>query len=394
MWIPREIETLLSTTARQRPVVVVTGARQTGKTSLAQHLFPNCELVSLDLPSEAEQAERDPRGFLARHPPPLVVDEVQYAPGLFRHLKRAVDANRDRAGQFILTGSQKLTLMRAVSDSLAGRAAVLELEGLSFCEIHAACPHFEVDDVLLRGGFPELYKAPELNIEGFYRSYVATYLERDLRQLLRVSSLRDFERFVRASALRSAGLLNLAELARDVGISGSTARQWLSMLEISSQITLLEPWFSNQTKSLVKTPKLYINDSGLLAFLVGMRRASDLHGSPLRGALWETLVLAELRRAGINRKGGWQLNFWRDRSSEVDFLLHRGGRFDLADAKWTEHPDRGDVASLSRVAEKLPRDGAGRRAIFCRAGHRFPIDSRTEALPLSLVADWAEPDGR
>ncbi|MBW2528200.1 MAG: ATP-binding protein, partial [Deltaproteobacteria bacterium] len=284
MWIPRQIEPLVRRSVAERPVVVLTGARQTGKTSLVERLFPDYELVSLDLPSEAEQAERDPRGFLSRHPPPLVVDEVQYAPGLFRHLKRAVDQDRDRAGQFVLTGSQKLTLMRSVSDSLAGRAAVLELEGLSYAEIHGASLEYEPEQVLLRGGFPELYKRPDMDAEGFYRSYVATYLERDLRQLLQVSSLRDFERFVRACALRSGGLLNKAELGRDVGVSGPTSAQWLSMLEVSGQISLLEPWFSNRTKSLIKTPKLYLNDAGLLAFLVGVRSEGDLGNSPLRGA--------------------------------------------------------------------------------------------------------------
>ena len=187
--------------------------------------------MSLDLPSEAEQAEREPARFLERHPPPLVVDEVQYAPKLLRHLKRAVDARRDLPGQFLLTGSQPFEVMAGVTESLAGRADVLQLGTLSFAEVLRALPETSVEDMLVRGGFPELYEKPELDARGFYQSYVATYLERDLRAQLQVGSLRDFERFLRAAALRTAGLLNRAELARDVGISPSTAGQWLSVLE-------------------------------------------------------------------------------------------------------------------------------------------------------------------
>jgi len=386
VWIEREVEGLLLKRAADRPVIVLTGARQTGKTSLVQRLFPKHRFVSLDLPSEAEQAERDPRGFLGRHPPPLVVDEVQYAPGLFRHLKAAIDAHRNVAGQFILTGSQRFTLMRAVSESLAGRADILELEGLSWQEIRAARPDLHVEDVIVRGGFPELYARPEIDAAGFYRSYVAAYLERDLRQLLNVTRLRDYERFVRAAALRTAQLLNRADLARDVGISGSTAGEWISVLEASGQVALLEPWLSNRTKSLVKTPKLYLSDTGLCVFLMGMTTVDDLASSPLIGALWETLVFSEIRRRQLGRRGGWTLNFWRDRTKEADFLLHRGGRFDLADAKWTMSPDARDAARLERVASELPRGRVDRQAILCRCDNPYPLTGSVQALPLDGAA--------
>lgn len=212
MWIERDIQDLLVRRAQQRPVVVLTGARQTGKTSLVKTLFPHHELVSLDLPSEAELAERDPRAFFARHPPPLVVDEIQYAPGLFRHVKAEVDAHRDQNGQFILTGSQKFPLMKSVSESLAGRADILELEPLSWREARRARPALGVEEFLLRGGFPELHAHPEIEADGYYRAYVATYLERDLRQALNVVQLRDYERFLRVCALRTGQLLNRADL--------------------------------------------------------------------------------------------------------------------------------------------------------------------------------------
>jgi hypothetical protein len=391
VWITREIEPLVLRRASQRPVVLITGARQTGKTSLARRLFPGCELVSLDLPSEAEQAEHDPREFLRRHPPPLVIDEVQYAPRLFRHLKVVIDADRDRNGQFVLTGSQKLVLMQSVSESLAGRADVIELEGLSYSEILGAGLKYEPEAVLVRGGFPELYAKPDLDPAGFYRSYLATYLERDVRQLLRVGSLRDYQRFVRACALRTAQLLNRAELARDVGIAGSTAAQWLSVLQASGQVVLLEPWFSNRTKSLVKTAKLHLADTGLAAFLVGIEGPDDLGRSPLVGPLWETLVCAELRRRLLARHGGWDFFYWRDRSREADFLFHRGGRFDLADAKWTEHPGPGDTQSLARIAADLPRDRVERLALVCRCPNAYPVGSGVEAMPLDAVAGLLGP---
>ena len=386
MWIDRDVEPLLLQRAATRPVVVLTGARQTGKTSLMRRLFPDHAFVTLDLPSEAEQAEHDPGSFLARYPPPVIVDEVQYAPGLFRHLKAAVDRDRGRAGAFLLTGSQPLGLMKSVSDSLAGRTSIVELEPLSFAEARAAHPRLAVEEFLVRGGFPELYANLAIESEDFLRSYVATYLERDLRQLLQVTNLRDYERFLRAAALRTAQLLNRADLARDVGISGSTTGAWLSALEASHQLVLLKPWFANRTKALVKRPKLYLRDAGLAAFLCGVHTTHALHSSPLTGALWETLVCAEIRRAQSNRRGGWDLDFWRDRTREADFLLHRAGTFHLADAKWTEHPGVRDAEVLRKVARELP-DGAVRSmSIFCRAPNAYPIGAGdVQAVPLAML---------
>lgn len=377
------MEPLLLQRAATRPAVVLTGARQTGKTSLMRRLFPDHAFVTLDLPSEAEQAELDPGSFLTRHPPPVIVDEIQYAPGLFRHLKAAIDSNRERPGAFLLTGSQPMTLMKSVSDSLAGRAAIIELEPLCYGEARSAHPDLTVEEFLVRGAFPELYENREINARGYLQSYVATYLERDLRQLLDVGSLRDFERFLRATALRSGHLLNRADLARDVGIVGTTAASWLSVLQASHQLVLLEPWFGNATGSLVKRPKLYLRDAGLAAFLCGVHSVEDLSGSPLAGALWETLVCAEIRRAQSNRLGGWQLNFWRDRTREADFLVHRGGRLHLADAKWTARPRPRDAGSLRKVATALPSDSVATMTIVSRTPNAHPVDARVAAVPLA-----------
>jgi hypothetical protein len=367
MWIPRYIEARLKHSARTRPVIVLTGARQTGKTSTFLHLFPDYAFVSLDLPTEAEQAEKEPERFLQRHPPPVIIDEVPYAPGLFRHLKVAVDAHRSRNGQFLLTGSQKFTLMKNVSESLAGRADIVELETLSFAEIREALPKTGLETAIVRGGFPELNANLEIDPVAFYNSYLATYLERDVRALTNVGSLRDFERFLRACALRSANLLNKADLARDVGIAPSTANQWLS----------------NRTKSIVKSPKLYLADTGLLCALLNIRSEEALRQSPAARAVWETFVFAQLRdrerRAG--RTGS--LFFWSDRSREVDFLVDAGGRLELFEAKWTELPDAGDTVNLDFVRSAIGKSRVTAGAVVCRTPNSFPFPSGFRTLPVT-----------
>jgi len=383
MWIRRAVEPRLEHSARTRPAIVLTGARQTGKTSTFLRLFPGHSIVSLDLPSEAEQAEKEPRALLQRHPPPVIIDEVQYAPGLFRHLKAEVDADRTRNGQFLLTGSQKFTLMKNVSESLAGRADIVELETLSFAEIRAALPETAVETAIVRGGFPELYANAEIDAVAFYNSYIATYLERDVRALANVGRLRDFERFLRACALRSANLLNKADLARDVGIAPSTANQWLSMLEASGQAVLLEPWLSNRTKSIVKSPKLYLADTGLLCSLLNIRSVEELLRSPAVGAVWETFVFAQLRdrerRAG--RMGS--IFFWRDRTREVDFVVDAGGRLELFEAKWTELPDAGDTVNLEFVRNAIGKAKVSGGAVVARTPNGFPMAGGFRAVPVT-----------
>ena len=383
MWIKREIESRLQQSARTRPVVVLTGARQTGKTSTLLRLFPNHGFVSLDLPTEAEQAEKEPHNFLRRHALPVIVDEVQYAPGLFRHLKAAVDANRARNGQFLLTGSQKFTLMKSSSESLAGRADIIELETLSFAEIRAALPQTGLEMAIVRGGFPELHANPDIDHVAFYNSYLATYLERDVRSLANVGNLRDFERFLRACALRSANLLNKADLARDVGIAPSTANYWLSMLEASGQVVLLEPWFSNRTKSIVKSPKLYLADTGLLSALLNVRSEDALRQSPAAGAIWETFVFAQLR--GRERRAGraGNLFFWRDRTREVDFVVDVGGRLELFEAKWTELPSERDTVNLDFVRKVVGEKRVVSGAIISRTPNSFPLAHGFQTMPVS-----------
>jgi predicted AAA+ superfamily ATPase len=383
MWISRSVEPRLLRSARTRPVVVLTGARQTGKTSTFRHLFPDYEFVSLDLPTEAEQAEKQPQSFLQRHPAPVIIDEVQYAPGLFRYLKSAVDTTRTRNGQYLLTGSQKFSLMKNVSDSLAGRADISELETLSLSEIRTARPKTSTESAVVRGGFPELHANPDIDHVTFYNSYLATYLERDVRSLSNVGSLRDFERFLRACAFRSANLLNKADLARDIGISPTTASHWLSTLEASGQIVLLEPWFSNRTKSIVKSPKLYLADSGLLCSLLNISSETELRQSPAVGAIWETFVFAQLRDRERRAGRSGRVFFWRDRTREVDFVIEQAGKLELFEAKWSEVPTPGDAVNLDFIRESLGKKHISAGAIVCRAPHGFPLGNGFQALPVT-----------
>jgi len=381
MWIPRDIEPRLQRSARTRPVLVLTGARQTGKTSTFRRLFPQHEFVSLDLPTEAEQAEKEPESFLRQHPAPVMIDEVQYAPGLFRYLKIAVDAGRSDHGRFLLTGSQKFTLMKSVSESLAGRADIVELETLSLHEIQAALPKTTPEDAIVRGGFPELHADPDIDHVAFYNSYLATYLERDVRSLANVGSLRDFERFLRACALRSANLLNKADLARDVGISPSTANHWLSVLEASGQVVLLEPWFSNRTKSIVKSPKLYLADTGVLCALLNIRTVEDLRQAPAAGAVWETFVFAQLRARERRGRVG-SLFFWRDRTREVDFVVDVAGKLELLEAKWNEVPTVADSVNLEFVRNVVGKSRIAGGAVVCRTPKSYALGNGFRALPV------------
>jgi hypothetical protein len=368
--------------------VVVVGARQTGKTTLIRQAFPSYHYVTLDLPSEAQSAEHDPVAFLARHPRPLIVDEVQYAPGLFRHLKAVVDSGERVAGQFILTGSQKFALMQGVAESLAGRAAVLSLEPLAVAELAAAGGFAEqlADPALVvhRGLFPELWRQPDLPSAEFYAAYVATYLQRDLRVALDVGNLRDFERFLRLCAIRTGQLLNKTDLARDAGISTKTAASWLSALEACNQITLLEPWSGNLSKRLMKSPKLYLNDPGLAAFLMGLG-LDAVRQSPWSGALWETLVFAELRKSLSWQAAPTQWHYYRDLDGlEVDFVLQDGAALDLIECKWTELPTERDANGLRRVAAALEQStglSVRRRWVACRTGHAWPLGDVAQAVP-------------
>lgn len=371
------------------PAVVLTGARQVGKTTLLRRLFPTHAYVSLDLPSEAQLAELEPDSFLARYPGPLLIDEVQYAPKLFRHLKVAIDSDRSTVGRFILTGSQKFSLMKEVSDSLAGRVAILELEGLSCQELAAQGEIPPWSDLLWMGSYPGVWANRDISPIEFYRSYLATYLERDVRQLINITSLRDFERFLRACAARSGQTLNKTELGRDVGITEKTVTQWLSVLCASNQVSLLEPFFTNVTKRLTKSPKLYINDTGLLCFLLGLSKDSISAYSGV-GSIWESFVYSELRKLREAYAIESSLWFYRDASQrEVDFIIDWKGKLTLIEAKWSETPLAADMHALRTVAT-LFGERVASRIVACRAARSFPIGEGVRALSGTQLVELFE----
>lgn len=344
MWFSREIYAELERVVHLRPVTLLTGPRQSGKTSLLRKRFPGFGYVSLDLPADAEAAEEDGQAFLARHPAPLIVDEVQYAPRLMRFVKAVVDSDRDRVGQYILTGSQKFSLMQGVTESLAGRLSLLDLHPLSLAELEQGTGLRAEGEVfwrwLLAGGYPELH-ARSLPVERFYADYVATYLERDVRQALNVRNLRDFDRFLRMLALRTGQMLNASAVATEVGVAVTTIKSWLSVLEASNVIRLLQPYHRNAGKRLVKTPKVYFLDTGLACFLAGIRSVEELTQSALRGALFETQVVAQLTRSLANRGSVRDVYFYRDQhGTEVDLVLPVGEKLHLVECKVNASPTR------------------------------------------------------
>jgi uncharacterized protein len=389
MWITRRIEQRIRDIARQFPALILTGARQTGKTSMLKKVFPDYSYVSLDVASDGDMAENSPQQFLEKYPPPVVIDEVQYAPGVFRNLKVAIDRHRQRKGQFILTGSQSFVLMQNVSDSLAGRCAILELESLCCDEIAEAFDLKPDYPTLLRflhlGTFPELWADHVESRESFYQAYLQSYLERDLRQIINVTRLRDFDRFLRSCAARAGQVLNQAELARDVGISPATAGQWLSALQAGNIIVLLEPYFTNIGKRLAKSPKLYFTETGLLCYLLAVSR-DNLDRSPALGAIWENFIFAELRRYLHWFALPYRAYYYRDQQSrEIDFLVDCGLILQLLEVKWTERPEKSDVRTMHQIAALMAKAKpypirVARQGVICRTSMDYPIDQQSEAI--------------
>lgn len=375
MRFKREISARIEQIVRFFPALVLTGSRQSGKTTLLRWMFPDYAYASLDLPADAQLAEEDPDTFLTKYPPPVLIDEVQYAPRLFRHLKVEIDRRRTENGRFILTGSQKFPLMKAVGDSLAGRCGVLELEPLSGSELGAvldeAVARHGLGYVLARGGYPQLWDVPDMPREDFFRSYVATYIERDVRQILNITSLRDFDRFIRVCAVRTGQVLNKSEIAKEVGVSARTVNDWLSLLHAGNQIVLLEPYFENVGKRVVKSPKLYFTDTGLVSFLLGLDQG-NLLDSPHLGHLWETFVCAELRKTLAIHRPEATLWYYRDQQREADFVISCGGRLHLMDAKWKSLPTERDFAAL-RAIQRQFKQAAPELTLITSGKDSFPV---------------------
>ena len=325
-----------------RPAILLTGARQTGKTSLLKHLFREAEQITFDRVQHAQAAEENPQRFLQQRSGQSILDEIQYVPSLFRELKIAIDNNRNEFGKWLLTGSQRFSLMQNVTESLAGRVVVFHLETLSAQELKnsSQISDTELENYIWKGGYPELWANPNIDATLFFDSYVQTYLERDVRAIINVANLRDFQRFLIACASRAGGLVNYSDLSRDVGISPNTAKAWMSVLETSGVIYLLSPYYRNLGKRLAKAPKLYFADHGLLSHLISVRDLKTWGNHIQKGALWENLVFSELIKVrGI--KPGLNLFYYRDQNSvEIDFIIDDQNTIELIEAKAGENVSR------------------------------------------------------
>jgi predicted AAA+ superfamily ATPase len=318
--IPRDAAKTLSRLAKGFPIVAITGPRQAGKTTLAKAVFGDKPYITLENPDEREFAQNDPKRFLARFPQGAILDEIQRCPELLSWLQGWVD-DRGLMGDFVLTGSAQLDLVAGITQTLAGRVGRVELLPLSASELAAAnaLPN-SLTHMLFQGGYPALYSRA-VTPQDWFNNYMATYIERDVRQLINVRELGQFQTFVKMCAARTGQLLNLSALGADCGISAVTAKQWLTVLEASYIVALLRPHHNNFGKRLVKTPKLYFLDSGLAAWLLGIRDAQTLETHASRGALFETWVFSELYKQSLNAGQTPALHFWRDSTgNEIDLI--------------------------------------------------------------------------
>ncbi|MBI3680112.1 MAG: ATP-binding protein [Acidobacteria bacterium] len=406
-YLPRTIEAFIANATTQFPVLLLTGARQVGKTTVLRHLSgQERAYVTLDDPLVLSVAREDPALFFQRFRPPLLIDEIQYAPGLLPYIKMEADRGR-RPGLFWLTGSQHFHLMKGISESLAGRVAVVHLLGLSRRELLGTDAQAEpflpvqgpigsrmktggtlslsgIYKLIWRGAFPAVALNEAVDRDLFYGSYVQTYLQRDVRDLARVGDEMVFLRFVRALAARTAQILNISDLARDAGVAVNTARSWLSILQASGIAYLLEPYHSNISKRMIKAPKSYLLDTGLCAYLTGWSSPETLEAGAMGGPILETWILSELLRSYHHRGLSPPFYYYRDKDKqEIDLLIVRDGTVYPLEFKKTASPGRRDAGRF-RLLEKLGMPiGAG--GVICLAEQSLPLTETAQSIPITAL---------
>jgi len=345
-YIPRILSGQVLRAAKHFAAVLLTGPRQSGKTTLLRHGFPKASYVLLEDPDVIERVSADPRGFLDSLKPPVILDEIQNTPQLLAYIRSLIDAEPSKKGQWLLTGSQEAPLMQGVSESMAGRAAVLQLFPLSLQESD------KVD--VLRGGFPDVLTRPG-SADLWYRSYIQTYLERDVRAMTAIKDLTTFRRFIALLASRHGSMLNKTDLAAPIGVSVPTITAWLGILEATGQILLIPPFYENFGKRLVKSPKIYFADSGLACHLSGIETKAELRRSPFYGTLFEGFVVSEIIKQQVNAGRRKELYYFRDRQGlEVDLLVPlKRGRLALLEIKSTATPTPSMAKSLQSLARNI-----------------------------------------
>lgn len=351
--IEREISSRIKTLVRDYPVVTVTGPRQSGKTTLMRSLFSKWVYVNLESLSERSFAREDPIAFLGQFKgKSVILDEIQRVPELLSQIQVIVDEER-KSGRFLLTGSQNFSLMRGVSQSLAGRTALVTLLPLSLSEIKGFAREQTLDETMWKGFYPKIY-GDAVSPTDELAFYIQTYLERDVREVENVRNLRTFSIFLRLAAGRTGQVLNISSLAADVGISPKVACEWLSLLEASFVIQLLEPWHANLNKRLTKAPKLYFTDVGLAANLIGITESAQLAAHPLRGALFETMVVGEFIKRILNAGSHAKINYYRDSNqNEIDFVVTQGDKVSLYEIKSGATYSNDWIATINRLAPQF-----------------------------------------
>jgi predicted AAA+ superfamily ATPase len=407
MYTKRTLENFLGKVTEQFPVMLVVGPRQVGKTTILQHLSKKGRTyVTLDDPILASLAKEEPSLFLQRFKPPILIDEIQYAPELLPHIKIQVD--RDRTpGSFWMTGSQQFQLMQGVSESLAGRVGIVNLLGLSMKELQAQAklaepflptrnqlhkrlnsspplPLQDVYSIIWRGAFPAFALYEKMDRDLFFSSYVQTYLQRDVRDLANVGDEGSFLKFLRAVAARTGQLLNMSDMARDAAISVPTAKRWLGVLQASGIAYLLEPYHTNTTKRLVKAPKLYFLDTGLCAYLTEWSSSKALEAGAMSGAILETFIFTEILKSYWHNGKRAPLYYYRDKDKkEVDLLILRDETFYPLEFKKTASPKKDDIRHF-KVLEQL-RHPIGEGGVICFAETLLPIAKNVSAIPVGLL---------
>lgn len=407
MYIYRHAEEAVHKLGKMFGAVLVVGPRQVGKTTLLKHYAKNIKYVTLDDPLLLASAREESGTFFKDNPPPLFIDEIQYAPELFPQIKIITDRDKQK-GQFLMSGSQQFHLMKNVSESLAGRLGLITLLGLSLREkqgnlfsdsflpteeyfnsrkkISAAFSYDEIWQFIHRGSMPELSANEDYDWQMFYGAYVKTYIERDVRQLTQVDDELKFMQFMTVVASRTGQLLNLASIARDVGISSPTAERWLSILVTSNIVYLLKPYFNNITKRTVKTPKMYFLDTGLAAYLTRWNTVDVLKNGAMAGAFFETFVIAEVIKSYYN-KGvlDLPLYYYRDKNmKEIDLLIEEGGTLYPLEIKKHADPNKKDVSAFS-VLDKIPDIERGPGGVICMYDRLITLKDEDKVIPVSYL---------